>query len=173
MHWRFSTYKRERERERFLGRGDWQLSHLTLICSARLLNATIMLPGLLIFFKTRTVWAKRVGEYDRPSLGTVAQKFASSLKQRRGLKVDAEAPCKQASFPFGTPGHFSFPILIPFLHFPSLLLGEIKSPVQTCPICNILASEAWWEIAPAYLHYHFSFSEGTLFCQILWWWAFF
>lgn len=35
---------------------------LTLILSARLLKDTIMLPGLLIFFRTRTVWAKSVGE---------------------------------------------------------------------------------------------------------------
>lgn len=35
---------------------------LTLILSARLLKDTIMFPGLLIFFRTRTVWAKSVGE---------------------------------------------------------------------------------------------------------------
>lgn len=42
----------------------WLLSYLllTLILSARLLKATIMLPGLLIFFRTLTVWAKSVGE---------------------------------------------------------------------------------------------------------------
>lgn len=47
--------------------------------SARNPKATIMSPGLLIFFSTRTVWENRVGEYDRPSFGTVAQKFSSSL----------------------------------------------------------------------------------------------
>jgi hypothetical protein len=35
---------------------------LTLILSAKLLKATIIFPGLLIFFRTRTVCAKRVGE---------------------------------------------------------------------------------------------------------------
>lgn len=53
----------------------------TLILSARSPNATIMSPGLLIFFSTRRVWEKSVGEYDRPSFGTVAQKFSSSLQK--------------------------------------------------------------------------------------------
>lgn len=51
----------------------------TFILSARSPKATIMSPGLFIFFSTRTVWEKSVGEYDRPSFGTVAQKFSSSL----------------------------------------------------------------------------------------------
>lgn len=38
-----------------------------------------MSPGLFIFFSTLTVWEKRVGEYERPSFGTLAQKFSSSL----------------------------------------------------------------------------------------------
>lgn len=44
--------------------------------------------------------------------------------------MDAEAPCKQAFFPFGTLGLFGFPILIPFFNFHSLLLGETKAPFR-------------------------------------------
>lgn len=51
----------------------------TFILSAMTSKATIMSPGLFIFFSTRSVWEKRVGEYERPSFGTVAQKFSSSL----------------------------------------------------------------------------------------------
>lgn len=59
----------------------------TFILSAMSSKATIMSPGLFIFFSTRSVWEKRVGEYDRPSFGTVAQKFSSSLlKEKRGEK---------------------------------------------------------------------------------------
>lgn len=55
----------------------------TFILSAMSPKATIMSPGLFIFFSTLTVWEKRVGEYDRPSFGTVAQKFSSSLPKDR------------------------------------------------------------------------------------------
>lgn len=58
-------------------------SYHTFILSARSPKATIMSPGLLIFFSTLTVWEKRVGEYDRPSFGTVAQKFSSSLPKTK------------------------------------------------------------------------------------------
>lgn len=53
----------------------------TFILSARNPKATIMSPGLLILFSTLTVWENRVGEYDLPSFGTVAQKFSSSLSK--------------------------------------------------------------------------------------------
>lgn len=70
-----------------------QKSNYTFILSARRPKATIMSPGLLIFFSTRRVWEKRVGEYDRPSFGTVAQKFSSSLPKIKRWFLFDSATC--------------------------------------------------------------------------------
>lgn len=95
------SFKQMEKDARFIS--FWLLFYLllTLILSARLLNATIMLPGLLIFFRTLTVWAKSVGEQERPSFGTVAQKFSSSLghnlKESKSLRIHIPPAAKHSA----------------------------------------------------------------------------
>lgn len=68
------------------------LNNDTFILSARNPKATIMSPGLLILFSTLTVWENRVGEYDLPSFGTVAQKFSSSLSKTQTPPTQQQLP---------------------------------------------------------------------------------
>lgn len=159
MHWRFSTYKRERQ---ISGKGRLTAfpSHLNLLCQvAKCYNHV---ARLINFLQNSDRLSKKSWGIWSPILRHCGTKVRFITETEKRAKSGCWGPMQASLFSIWHSRSFQLSYPGSFLALPQPFIRWDQKPCSDLSHLQYTGKWSIREIAPAYLHYNFYCSEGTL-----------